>query len=438
MPASTVSNAETRFTAYVEELGEAIGHADRVVPLQWYCTGLLLPGKRKSVEPMAARVAPDEVRSAHQSMHHLVATAPWNDRVLLAAARNYALPRIKDLAPDWAWIIDDTGNPKKGQHSVGVARQWCGVLGKQENCQVAVTLTVANQVASLPIAYRLYLPEIWANDPERRKKAGIPEAITFKTKQQIAIGQIQDAIADGVLPGIVLADAAYGNHSEFRQALSELELTYAVGINGSTGVWPEGEAPLPPLPRSGPKGRLPKLLRRDENHQPTSAKELAMSSPEHFARVEWREGSKGTMTSRFAAFRVRPSHRDTRRTAPHPEEWLLVEWPEDEKEPTKYWFSTLPADTPIATLVRIAKLRWRIERDYQELKDELGLDHYEGRNWRGFHHHATLVIAAYAFLVAERAAFFPSGENYRPLLSKPAVPEGFRPRGAAGSARTAR
>jgi SRSO17 transposase len=438
VPASAVSDTETRFAAYVEDLGEAIGHADRVLPLQWYCTGLLLPGERKSVEPMAARVAPDEVRSAHQSMHHLVAAAPWSDCALLAAARSYALPRIKELDPDWAWIIDDTGNPKKGQHSVGVAKQWCGVLGKQENCQVAVTLTVANQAASLPIAHRLYLPEVWANDPEKRKKAGIPEEIAFQTKQQIAVSQIQDAIADGVPAGIVLADAAYGNHMEFRQALTELELVYAVGINGSTGVWREGEAPLPPPPRIGPRGRHAKLLRRDGDHQPTSAKELAMSSSDRFSQVEWREGSKGTMSSRFAAFRVRPSHKDTRRTEPHPEEWLLVEWPEDEAEPTKYWLSTLPADTPIAELVRITKLRWRIERDYQELKDELGLDHYEGRNWRGFHHHATLVIAAYAFLVAERAAFFPSGENYRPLLPEPAVPEGFRPRGAAGTSRAAR
>ncbi len=434
MPASDVQALEARFGAYVDRLADAVGHADRVQPLRWYCTGVLLPGERKSVEPMAARVAPEQVRSAHQSMHHLVASAPWSDKVVLATVRDLVVPVIQPLDPDWAWIVDDTGNPKKGQHSVGVAKQWCGVLGKQENCQVAVTLSVANQAASLPIAHQLYLPETWANDPEKRKKTGIPDDVPFQTKQAISLGQIQDALADGVTPGVVLADAAYGNHFEFRQALTDLDLTYMVGVNGSTGVWPEGRGPLPPLPRQGPTGRTPKLLRRDAEHQPIAVEDLAKSLPASFERVEWREGSRGTLASRFAAWRVRPSHKDTRRTEPHAEEWLLVEWPEDEPEPTKFWLGTLPTGTPIAELVRKAKLRWRIERDYQEMKDELGLDHYEGRNWRGFHHHATLVIAAYAFLAAERAAFFPSGQDYRPLLPQPVVPDGFRPRGASDAA----
>jgi SRSO17 transposase len=236
-------------------------------------------------------------------MHHLVAATPWSDRVLLAAARNYALPCVKDLDPDWAWIVDDTGNPKKGRHSVDVAKQWCRMLEKQENCQVAVTLTVANQAASLPIAHRLYLPEGWANDPEKRKKAGIAEEITFQTKQQIAVGQIQDAIADGVPAGIVLADAAYGNHMAFRQVLTELKLVYAVGINGSTGVWREGEAPLPPSP---PSGRLfpplEKTTARSSRNLPypkVSAHEALPVRPERYA-----ESSITTIRIRLSRFLI--------------------------------------------------------------------------------------------------------------------------------------
>jgi SRSO17 transposase len=421
-----------RFQAYIEHLSAVIGHADRREPLASYCTGLLLPGARKSVEPMAARIAPSQVCAKHQSLHHFVAKAPWDEAELLAAMRDYVLPKMVKRAPIRAWIIDDTGIPKKGRHSVGVARQYCGELGKQDNCQVAVTLSVASDHASLPVAFRLYLPEPWAKDEERRRKAGIPADITFQTKPQIALDQIRQALAADTPSGVVLADAGYGNDMAFRSGVTELGLPYVVGVQGTTTVWPPGTEPLPAKSWSG-TGRKPKLLRRDEVTKPVKISALAESLPaKAWETVQWREGTKGALVSRFAALRVRPSHRDYWRAEPWPEEWLLIEWPAGEKEPAKYWLSTLPADTPIATLVDTAKLRWRIERDFQDLKQEIGLDHYEGRGWRGFHHHAALSIAAYGFLVAERSPIPPSAPMRKALATSiPEPNEGYRPRGAA-------
>ena len=423
-----------RFHAYIEHLSEAMGHADRHAPLAEYCTGLLLPGERKSVEPMAARVAPAEVGAKHQSLHHFVAKAPWEETKLLASVRSYVLPILEKMAPIRAWIVDDTGIPKKGRHSVGVARQYCGELGKQDNCQVAVTLSVANAHASLPIACRLYLPEAWTEDEARRKKAGVPDEIAFATKPQIALDQSGQAIEDGVPKGIVLADAGYGNDSGFRSGVTELGLTYVVGVQGSTTVWAPGTAPLPAKPWSG-RGRRSKLLRRDGETRPVKVSDLAKALPSKaWKTVCWREGSHGDLVGRFAAVRVRPSHRDYWRAEPWPEEWLLIEWPEGEDAPTKYWLSTLPADAAVATLVDTAKLRWRIERDFQDLKQEIGLDHYEGRGWRGFHHHAALSIAAYGFLVAERSPIPPSASFIRALGRKiPTHQADYRPRGAAAA-----
>src|SRR6476661_6870900 len=236
----------SRFAEYVEHLSEVIGHLDRHGPLASYCTGLLLPGDLKSVEPMAARIAPGEVGAKHQSLHHFVAKAPWDEAELLSAVRTFVLPKIEKDASIRAWIIDDTGIPKKGEHSVGVARQYCGELGKQDNCQVAVTLSVASDLASLPIALRLYLPEAWANDKTRRQKAGVPKEMAFQTKPQIALDQIGQAIADGVPRGVVLADAGYGNDTAFRSNLSGRGLAYVVGVQGSTAVWASGTAPLRP------------------------------------------------------------------------------------------------------------------------------------------------------------------------------------------------
>jgi len=422
----------------MEGLAKAAGHADRAAPLKSYCMGLLLPGERKSVEPMAARLAPEKVRRMHQSLHHLVADAPWDDETVLRQVRSYALTVMREQSPVQAWIVDDTGFPKKGKHSVGVARQYCGQLGKQDNCRVAVSLSVSNTNSSLPIAWQLYLPEAWAQDAKRRKKTGIPKQVQFQTKPAMALRQLRNAVEEGVPPAPVLADAAYGNDSQFREGITELGLCYAVGVQSTTTVWKPGEGPLPKKQWKG-TGRPPRLLQRDPQHSPEPVKAVALALPAvAWKTITWREGSHQKLQSRFAAVRIRAAHRDNERAETRAEEWLLIEWPKAEKEPTKYWLSTLPPETKLADLVGIAKHRWIVERDYQELKQELGLGHFEGRGWRGFHHHGTLCIAAYGFLVAERNRFSPSARvGHVGLPRFPALPESFRPRGSTGQSRTA-
>lgn len=420
-----------RFSAYVEALSSCLGHADRVAPFRSYCTGLLLPGDRKSVEPMAARLRPDRTSAEHQSLLHFVGQSSWNDGALLGAVRASVLPIMTARQPIEAWIVDDTGFPKKGRHSVGVARQYYGQLGKQDNCQVAVSLSVATCVASLPIAWQLYLPASWAEDEARRETAKVPDEIGFRTKPEIALEQVTSALAEGIAPGVVLADAGYGNTAAFRDGLAALGLAFVVGVSGTATVWPPGLTPA--VPPAGGRGRPPKRLRRGGDDAPVSqvaalAENLA---DEAWREVSWREGAAEELSSRFAALRVRPAQGDHRRDEPRPEQWLLVEWPHDDAERTRFWFSTLPADTPIERLVYLAKLRWLIERDYQELKQELGLGHYEGRGWRGFHHHGALCIAAYGFLIAEKAALPPSAPEAAWLVKAPALPAGYRPRDSA-------
>ena len=426
MSESNRTTSERRLQEYLSRLAAVLGHADRKERVFDYCTGLLLPGERKSVEPMAARLDPAHVSSLHQALHHFVATAAWSDAAMLTAVREQVLPALRRQGAITAWIIDDTAFPKKGKHSVGVTRQYCGQLGKPENCQVAVSLSAANDLASLPIAFELYLPEGWAGDPARRAKAGVPQGLIFRTKPQIALEQIHCALADGMSPDVILGDAGYGIDTGLRTALTDLTLPYVLGVQSTLGVWPPECGPLPAKPWSG-KGRPPKLRRRDAEHQPVTAKALAFALPPRaWQTVSWREGSRGELSGRFAAVRVRPSHRDYWRAEPHPEEWLLIEWPKEKNEPVKYWLSTLPETTTLIDLVHMTKLRWRIERDYQELKQELGLDHYEGRGWRGFHHHASLCIAAYGFLVRERSLFPPQDRFQAPV---PALPPSWRPRG---------
>jgi SRSO17 transposase len=415
---------EARFAAYVEGLSSVLGHADRIGPLRDYCTGLMLPGERKSVEPMAAKTAPTRTAAQHQSLLHFVNVAPWSDEKVLAKVRELVLPAIEKHGPIEAWIIDDTAFPKQGRHSVGVHHQYCGQLGKQANCQVAVSLSLANHAASLPVAYRLYLPKDWAEDGARRDKAGVPLEIAFKTKPEIALEQIRWACEAGLPRGVVLMDVAYGNDSRLRAGMTTLGLSYVAGIQPNTLMWPSGV---------GPKRRGKPLNNTGRRDEPglISAKEVIQALPKHAWRtIRWREGSADWLSSRFARVRVAVGHN---RLIPETlsEEWLLIEWPEGEAEPTKYWLSKLPANISFRKLVDLAKLRWRIERDYQELKQEVGLGHYEGRGWRGFHHHATLCIAAYGFLIAERATIPPSGPRSTALFQTPALPDGYRPRGSA-------
>ncbi len=430
--AQRADSAEIRFKRYVGEIAAAVGHADRRQPLEAYLTGLLLPGERKSVEPMAALIDPRHVGARHQSMHHFVAIAGWDDASVIRIARNVVLDAMERHGAVAGWIVDDTGIPKKGRHSVGVARQYCGVLGKQDNCQVAVSVTLAHEAVSVPAGYRLYLPESWANDKARRAAAGVPKEVRFQTKWQMALDMIDSLRADELPPAPVLADAGYGVVTAFRDALTERQIPYVVGISGETTVWPPGMKPLPPRTWSG-KGRPPSRIRRSSKQRPAPVLGLAKHAPNDLWQdVCWREGTRGKMSSRFFFLRVRPAHRDENRHEPREVEWLIAEWPRGEKEPTKFWLSTMPADTPRDQLIRLGKLRWRIERDYEELKGSFGLDHYEGRGWRGFHHHGSLCIAAYAFLAAERARLSPP----EPLsfLRAVEVPRGFKPRGAASAA----
>jgi SRSO17 transposase len=413
-----------RFATYIEALAGVMGHADRASPLRDYCTGLVLPGDRKSVEPMAARTAPARVSAQHQSLLHFIGSGGWSDEKVLAQVRELVVPAIQKHGPIEAWIIDDTGFPKQGRHSVGVQHQYCGQLGKEANCQVAVSLSVANHFASLPVAHRLYLPKEWAEDHARRKKAGIPRDIRFRSKPQIALDLIQQACASGIAHGTVLMDADYGRDSRLRAGITALGLTYVANIQPNTLMWPPG---------TGPKRRGKPLNNTGRRDEPDliSAKELALSLPKRAWRpIRWREGSADWLSSRFARVRVRVGHHQA---IPEllAQEWLLIEWPDGEPRPTKYWLSTLPAEISFRRLVDRAKMRWRIERDYQELKQEVGLGDYEGRGWRGFHHHVTLCIAAYGFLIAERATIPPSRPRSTALRQTSALPEGYRPRGAA-------
>ena len=415
---------ESRFMRYVEGLVSVIGHADRAGPLRDYCRGLILPGERKSVEPMAALTAPGRTAAQHQSLLHFVSQGPWSDDAVLAKVRALVLPRIERHGPITAWIIDDTSFPKKGRHSVGVAHQYCGQLGKQANCQVAVSLSIANQAASLPVAYRLYLPKDWAADAERRSKAGVPEEISFKTKPEIALEHIRWACKTGLPGDMVLLDAGYGHDAKLRTGITELGKVYAAGIQPQTLVWTPGKRP----------GRAPKKGRRDAPDT-ISVKQLAISlRAKAWRTIKWREGTNEWLSSRFARVRVRvaSSHEHPEKPA---KEWLLIEWPAGEDAPTKYWLSTLPESIPFRDLVDATKLRWRIERDYQELKQEVGLGHFEGRGWLGFHHHATLCIATYGFLISETETIPPWGPRCAARLPKLAVPDGYRPRGSPTAAR---
>jgi SRSO17 transposase len=420
-----------RFDRYIDAISGELGHVDRIAPFRSYSMGLLLPGERKSVEPMAALIDPTNVRKSHQSLHHFVSTSAWDDQAVLKRVGELTIPVLQKREPVRAWIVDDTGVPKKGKHSAGVSHQYCGQLGKQANCQVAVSLSIANTFASLPIAYRLYLPQVWIDDANRRKACGIPEDLSFATKQQISLNQIRNAMASGIPSGVVLADAGYGDDTGFRDDLTAIGMSYAVNIKGTTTVWRPGEEPLLPHQRTGRRGPAATRLAYSAEQRPISAFNLARElTPSAFEEVTWREGTKTPLRSRFASVRVRPAHRDTLRSIPRNHEWLLIEWPEDEDEPTKFWLSTLDESISQLELVETVKLRWRIERDYQELKQELGLNQYEGRGWRGFHHHATLCIAAYGFLLIDQGGFSPSGRR-RVRLAQPAVPDDFRPRGSA-------
>jgi SRSO17 transposase len=391
MTASEIEKCRNRLEQFLGDLLEPLGRSERRQGSAVYVRGLLLDGERKSIEPMAARLPEGNV----QALQQLIGQSPWP---WAPVWERLARRMTAELAPDPVWVLDDTGFPKQGRHSVGVERQYSGTLGKTANCQVAVSLHQVGPEESTILGWRLYLPESWIQDAERRAEAGIPEAVGFRTKWQLALELIDQALAWGLRGRVVLADTAYGEVTEFREGLEARGRPYVVGVPSPLGVWTQ--PPRVHQLKARGRGRPPSVYHYGEQ-RPPSVREVAEKA-RGWKQVRWREGTKGWLESRFYACRVQPSHGFNEGRPPHKEVWLLVEWPRAEKEPTKYFLCDLPVPYPLRRLVRIAKGRWKIEQDYQQLKEELGLDHYEGRSWTGWHHHVTLVMLAHAFLTLEK------------------------------------
>jgi SRSO17 transposase len=392
----------TRLGAFAQDLFESIPRKD---PRRWgqtYLRGLLLDGKRKSIEPIAKRLArgdPEaDAYALEQALQQFVNQSPWDP----APVRRRLAERMTTAITPTGWVIDDTAFPKFGRYSVGVAPQYCGALGKVANCQVGVSVHAVTDQASYPIDWRLFLPEEWAHDAERRRKAHVPEGVGHRPKWQLALDVLDELVAWDLVPPVVLADAAYGEVGEFRLGLEQRELAYVVQVPGAISAYPQDTVPET-TPYAG-RGRPPVARYRQRR---SSLKQLVAAAGGSAATaVAWREGADGgLLRSRFVALRVRPAGVRLRR-ATHggelPVRWLLAEWPDGEPEPVKYWLANLSADVPLDRLVGLAKLRWRVEHDYRELKDALGLDHFEGRSWQGWHHHVTLVSVAHAFVTLER------------------------------------
>ena len=382
-----------RLHTFSEELLAPLGRSERRHWGSVYVRGLLLDGERKSIGAMAARL-PD---GNEQNLQQFLSQSPWAWEPLW---QTLAQRVERAFAPPLAWVIDDTGFPKKGEHSVGVQRQYSGTLGKKGNCQVATSLHRSDSRGSSPLGFRLYLPESWTGDAARLETAGVPKQIGFQEKWRLALALIDEALAWGLArPEAVLADAGYGETAAFREELAQRELPYAVGITRQVTVWTE--PPVQAVAEGKGKGRPAQGVRYGEQ-KPTSVKDVALANQKRFRSVRWREGSQGTLTSRFWAGRVAPAHGWSHGQAPGKEVWLLVEWPVGEAEPTRYYLCDLPKNLSLKRLVAIARGRWRVEQDYQQLKEELGLDHFEGRGWTGWHHHITLVMMAHLFLRLEQ------------------------------------
>lgn len=401
MTPRALKQLDRELTTFVDTVTADFGRPERRTAMAQYITGLLLDGERKSIEPIAARLVdrPDQIQAMRQRLQQCVVVSPWEAGELFDR-----LARLldRDLPAVAAFVIDDTGFPKKGRHSVGVARQYSGTLGRTDNCQIATSLHLAGERGSACIGMRLYLPETWTSDRARCRAAGVPDTVAFAPKWQHALDLLDAALSAGVRRHVVLGDAAFGEVTAFRDALTARGLSYVLRVPSNLVVWPPGTRFMVPA-RRGAMGRPRSTPRPVIPATPLTLAALAATLPHR--RVTWREGSRGRQASRFAAVRVRLAHRHAEGAGPGPEVWLLSEWPRDEPAPTKYYLSSLPATTPLRTLVWFGKLRWRIERDYQELKGELGLDHFEGRTWNGFHHHVALCAAAHAFLALRRALF---------------------------------
>jgi SRSO17 transposase len=382
------AGGERRLEQYLDGIGEILGNSHRRASFAAYAMGLLSESERKSIEPIAARASADAAHAdaGHQRLHHFIANTPWNDHEVRLEAARYAIKALEEREPVVAWVIDDTGFLKQGKHSVGVQRQYTGSAGKTANCQVGVSLSITTRTQHLPIDFALFLPESWTEDPERRLKAKIPEDAIFKTKHDLALGMIEQAALDEIPGTLVLADSFYGHSRPFREAVHLLGFDYGMAIYASDKMW---------------------LLDRRERcrGELRTAKEIAMDlGSKAFRRCTWREGTSRKLCSRFALCRVKVPCETGLEAQP---EWLLVEWPYGEEEPKNFFLTTLPRKMSKKQIVRLIKERYRTEKVYEQLKGELGLDHFEGRSFSGWHHHVSVVLCAYAFLVAERARAFP-------------------------------
>lgn len=386
------SAAATRLQQFFDGVGSVLGNASRRASFATYSMGLLSEGERKSVEPMSSRSCADPARAdaEHQRLLHFVGCANWDDVAVRRYSTRYALGAMTRHEKVQTWILDDTGFLKQGRHSVGVQRQYTGSAGKITNCQLGVSLTVATPSEHLPIDFELYLPRSWTEDAARRLEARIPDETLFKTKPELGLDMIRRALDDGVSPGVVLADSAYGTSSDFRHQVRKLGLHFSLAVRPETTVFEVGEV----VNRGGAA---------------INARELALklNKKGKFRRCTWREGSRGEMSARFAMRRVFPCKDLSLDPDDREALWLLIEWRDDEDEPANYFLSSLPKTTRKRELVRITMQRWRTERAYEDLKGELGLDHYEGRRFQGWHHHVSVVLCCYAFIVAERVRHFP-------------------------------
>jgi SRSO17 transposase len=360
-----------------------------------YLRGLIEQGARKSLEPMVERLGGD---ADYQSLQQFLADSPWDPAVVVRAVAERVVPVI-DVE---AWVLDDTGFPKDGKRSPGVKRQYSGTLGKIGNCQIGVSVHAVGSKGTVPLGWALYLPEDWCNDPERRRKAKIPDEVEFKTKPELGVELIERAAGWEIAQAPVLGDCAYGDKTELRARLDAAGREYVLAVSPDTTVFAPETIFEVPEPRKSGKGRQKTRPRPDRRPEAIGA--LIASLPaKQFQTVSFRDGPDGKpMTSRFCFLRARAGNEWEKATFPPREEWLIAEWPEGKDKPTDYWISNLPADTKPERLARLARLRWKIELDYKQLKGELGLDHYEGRSWLGWYHHTALVTAAHGFLTLER------------------------------------
>lgn len=401
MTPAQMKKLDRELEEFLDYITDGMGRPERRRAMAWYLTGLLLDGERKTVVSMAQRLVDDdhEAEAMRQRLQQCVTISTWADEEV---RRRLAARFEHKLQPD-AYVIDDTGFAKKGQFSVGVTRQYSGTLGRVDNCQVAPSLHVASDTGSGCIGMRLYLPEEWASDTKRRRQAGVPDDVVFRRKWEIAIDLLDETLAFGSPKRLVLADSGYGDSTDFRDALDERQCPYLVGVAAQRLAWPPGSAPQKPTRTAGKPGPTGTRY-RDGDKQPVALTQIA--SGLRFRKYSCPDGKGGKKQGHFAFARVHMGEKHTKGRKPSEELWLIVECRPGNDE-RKYYLCNLPDTTPKKELVRLLKLRWRVERDYQEMKGQIGLDHFEGRTWRGFHHHATLCAVAHGFLAIQRRLFPP-------------------------------